>query len=140
METFSNLGEAMTAGAAHAVVLAAEQSITLDYSIESLREVERQLDQLHRQLPAAKPSEAQLHMMAMTFGAYIAEVIRRNFGGHWSEDCEFQPGVKFPTFHLPNCTVEIWPQVKVRKRLENGAEDNVWHYAQAFIQKIEGTR
>ena len=93
METFSNLDEAMTAGAAHAVVLAAEQSITLDYSIESLREVERQLDQLHRQLPAAKPSEARLHMMAMTFGAYIAEVIRRNFGGHWSEDGAFQPGV-----------------------------------------------
>lgn len=39
-----------------------------------------------------------------------------------------------PTLHLPGGD-EIWPQVKVAKRLRNGPEDNVWHDAQVLIAK-----
>jgi hypothetical protein len=136
----------MTAGAARAVELAANARITLDYSLESIRVVEQQLAGLHDKIPKGflarlkgkGPSNSEIHLMSMTFGAYIAEVFKRHFGGHWSEENTMQPGTKVPTFHLAANGGEIWPQIKVAKRLRNGPEDNVWHYAQVVIEKLQG--
>lgn len=73
-------------------------------------------------------------MMSYTFGAYIAEVIKRNLGGAWSNESELHPGQEIPTFHIGDTRGDIWPQVKVEKRLRHGSEDNVWHCFQVVTQ------
>lgn len=40
------------------------------------------------------------------------------------------------TFRVGANRMEIWPQIKVEKRLRNGPEDNVWHYFQLTVQKL----
>ena len=142
MSQFQSLDEAMTAGAARAVEIAASGNITLDYSIESIEIVKRQLANLHNQIPKGflsrlikkSPSDHEIQMMSYTFGAYIAEVIKRNFGGTWSNQSKLHPGQEIPTFHIGGDRGEIWPQIKVEKRLRNGAEDNVWHYFQILTK------
>jgi hypothetical protein len=148
MTTFASFDEAMTATAARAVEIAAQGRITLDYSVESIRIVEEQLASLHLAIPKGLfgkltkkgPSDEEIHVMAMTFGAYVGEVLKRRFGGQWSLENNLAPGTKVPTFHFGNGGGEIWPQIKVEKRLRNGPEDNVWHYTQVLIEKLDGIR
>lgn len=148
MTTFASFDEAMTAGALRAVELCAQSNVELDYSFESIRIVEAQLASLHKAIPKgffAKlknrgPSKEEIHMMAMTFGAYIGEVFRREYGGHWSMDNSLEPGSKVPTFHIANNGGEIWPPIKVAKRLANGSEDDVWHYAQVIAERLKASR
>ena len=145
MNEFQTIDEAMTAGAAHAVDISIQQRIALDYSWDSLQVVEHQLAELHDAIPKgffAKlrhkgPTDAEIHMMAMSFGAYIGEVFKRRFGGHWSEENSLDPTTKIPTLHLANNGGEIWPQLKAEKRLRNGSEDSVWHYAQVLVKTLE---
>jgi hypothetical protein len=146
MNIFASLDEAMAAGAARAVEIAEQGKISLDYSVDSIRIVEQQLASLHLAIPKgfiAKlrkmgPADAEIHLMAMTFGAYVGEVLKKHLGGHWSEDNSLEPGTKVPTLHLANGGGEIWPQLKVEKRLRDGPGDNVWHYAQMLLSR--GTR
>jgi len=143
MSDFNSLDEAMTAGAARAVELAGESKVLLDYSVESIEVVEQQLARLHNQIPKGffarlikkAPSESEIKLMSYTFGAYIAEVLKRQFGGVWSNESKLHPGQEIPTFHLGGSGGEIWPQIKVEKRLRNGEEDNVWHYFQYLKQR-----
>lgn len=143
MTDFTSLAQAMAAGAERAVQLAADGRVHLDYSLDSLRIVEEQLASLHKDLPKGfiarltrkGPSSEEIDLMAMTFGAYVGEVLRRQFGGHWSYENSLQPGVQLATLHLPDGG-EIWPQVKVNKRLRVGPEENVWVYAQAIAGQL----
>ncbi|MGJ7534598.1 MULTISPECIES: hypothetical protein [unclassified Variovorax] len=142
---FKTMDEAMTAGAARAVELAAAAGIKLDYSPESVEVVERQLGGLHDTLQKsvqnpvgmAPPSDREIVVMSFTFGAYIAEVLKRKYGGTWSNQSALYPGREIPTFHVGANRMEMWPQIKVQKRLQNGAEDNVWHYFQVSVKTLE---
>lgn len=144
MTDFTSLTEAMAAGAERAVQLAADGRVNLDFSLDSLRVVEEQLASLHTDLPKGffarlsrkGPSSEEIDLMAMTFGAYVGEVLRRQFGGHWSYENSLQPGVPLATLHLPDGG-EIWPHVKVNKRLRMGPEENVWVYAQTIIGQLQ---
>ena len=75
--------------------------------------------------------------MSYTFGAYIAEVLKRKYGGTWSNESKLHPGQKIQTFHIGGNGGEIWPQIKVEKRLRDGEEDNTWHYFQMLAQRLE---
>jgi hypothetical protein len=138
------MDEAMAATAECAVRMAAETGIRLDYSNASIEAVERQLAGLHDQLQASKldsmrsppPSEREFQAMCFYFGTYIAEVLRRTYGGTWSNQSALHPGHEIPTFHVGASRMEIWPQIKVEKRLRNGPEDNVWHYFQLTVQRL----
>lgn len=137
MADITNLNEVMASGATRAVELAAEAKISLDYSFESICVVEQQLASLHEAMSKMRPSDAEIRMMAMTLGAYVGEVLRRRYGGYWSDENSLDPGTKIPTLRFANGE-EIWPHVKVEKRLRLGPEDNVWHYAQVLMAKLEG--
>jgi hypothetical protein len=143
---FKSMDEAMTAGAARAVQLAAGSGISLDYSPGSVEIVEQQLGKLHEVVQAsandptrklASPSDQEIRLMSYTFGSYIAEVLKRKYGGTWSTQSALYPGKEIPTFHVGANRMDIWPQIKVEKRLRNGPEDNVWHYFQLTQQKLE---
>ena len=105
--------------------------ITLDWSDASVRQVEAILDDLYRQKQVMKPppTDEQVLMFAKMLGSYVGEVFRRNHGAEWGM-------VKFGGDSIPGLRAAggtehlFWPMGKVKKRLENGPEDNVWHYYQ----------
>jgi hypothetical protein len=143
MPSDDSLNDAMANAAAQAVEMAARGRLHLDFSLESLLTVEAQLDSLHKALPRgwfaklAKPgpSDEEIDAMALSIGAYVGEVLRRHLGGEWRSANSMQPDVRIPTLHLSNGS-EVWPQVKVNKRLRLGAEESVWIYAQSLMREL----
>jgi hypothetical protein len=100
--------------------------IKLDWSDSSIQQIESVLDTFHKQAQKAKPSPEQVMGFAKMFGSYVGEVYRKNHGATWGL-VELN-GQKFPGLKAQTSGTEFWPWGRVRNRLVNGAEDNVWHY------------
>ncbi len=115
-----------------AVDLAANNfQVVLDWSEESVRQVEQMLGRLHDEMGNARPPEEAVWTFAKAFGSYVGEVLRRHHGGEWgmvSMGDESFPGIRQPKGGL------CWPWSRAHKRLVNGAEDNVWHYYTAIVE------
>lgn len=76
----------MKEGAEQALEVAKESGVTLDFSDNSIKDVEKILAQCHREFKKLK-SEEGFHGLSMMFGAYIGEVVRKKgFGGTWGRD------------------------------------------------------
>ena len=124
----------MSGGAASAVEFAADAGIKLDYSLASIKVVEQQLAGLHSQIPAKSPSAQEIRRMSLMFGAYMGEVLKRNYGGSWSKKSALHPGQDILTFHVRG--KEVWPHIKAEKRIIDGPEDNVWFYFQTLLKEL----
>lgn len=105
-------------------------SVALDYSPESVREVERILEQLRVamrgfivRLFRLGPSDDDVRKMSMMYGGYVGEVFKRVRGGDWTIHSEHG-------LALVRGEEVIFPHERVHKRLVNGAEDDVWSYFQ----------
>ncbi len=100
-----------------------------DFSLESLKEVDRFLDE---QAPGGKPKRGGLLSKdfgnrLFSLGAYVGEVVRRQVGGHWEGDdsdpeAEVNVAVRLTGGRM------IWPVQRVMKRCKNGDEDSVYAY------------
>src|SRR5438105_3617047 len=80
-----------------AVDIAAKNfDVQLDWSEESIRDVEQILNRLHDSLTQA-PAEETIWVFAKSFGSYLGEVFRKYHGGTWGMvklgDNEF-PGIR----------------------------------------------
>jgi hypothetical protein len=124
-----------------AVDIARQFEITLDYSEDSLQQVESILGQLHNDLrhgPPGNPSPAppadQMEMMCKLWGGYFGEVVRRRWGGEWT--IETYPGGNFATLTLTLPAGKIFPSIKVYRRLTEGEGDNVWKFYQSMRSKL----
>lgn len=113
--------------------------IELDFSEKSLENVEEVLSRFYKTIPkgitklwSRGPSESQLNSVSIIYGAYIGEVIRRHYGGEWSQ--EDDSGI----FTLVSKEVTMVPSSKVYKRITNGPEDNVSFYYTVFKTKFAG--
>jgi hypothetical protein len=86
----------------------------LDYSIDSLGEVERLLDVFRR----AQANGRDYRGLVWPVSAYVAEVLRRAVPGAWlaSEDGELT--VTLPSRLVPGGTLKLMPAVRVAKLLE----------------------
>ena len=97
--------------------------IDLDGSDESVRLVE---DILGKISALAHDSQGRLKEgmsgMAMMYGMYIGECIRRNHGGTWGVDHEAGGPKSYPFRHRSDSFPTAWAY----RRIVNGAEDNVW--------------
>lgn len=114
--------------------------ITLDSSDASVKQVEAILDDLYRQKETMEPppSDEQVVTFAKMLGSYIGEVFRRNHGADWGVvDIDGDPIAGLRAVHSE---IVFWPWDKVRKRLVNGDEDNVWHYYQFLLNDHRRTR
>jgi hypothetical protein len=120
MGEIRSVDDALTAAGVSAVKLAADSGVTLDYSTESVQVVEGQLSALHKSLSRSVP-DSEVRRMSLMFGGYIAAVIKREHGGTWTTESKVNPGQ--PTFHVKG--LELWPQVKVEKRLRGGRGQRV---------------
>ena len=105
----------------------------LDYSIESLEEIDEMLDGLGARR-TEMTEDAFFDLYSMT-GCYVFETARRNYGGQyfWIQE-EQQPGLAagHPDFLV---VIKVWE--KVKGRLSKGEEDNIPYYIAGYKEHIE---
>ncbi|MCA9173144.1 MAG: hypothetical protein KDB14_01455 [Planctomycetales bacterium] len=94
--------------------------VGLNFSVESLRELDPLCDDASFVLPGGK-NEANMELLTRVWGAYLGEVLRRASDGAWTETAE---GV---TLHVAGKTLD--PFARVRLRLQEGAEHSLIAYA-----------
>ena len=135
METHDSVSAMAGAYAEKAVAVARELNARLDYSENSLLEVEGILAQLALDLPSAGPSSDELTEMCKLWGSYFGEVVRRRFGGDWS--IETYPGKQFATLTLNVGGNKLFPSMKVHRRLTAGEGDNLWSFYKMVKAKLE---
>lgn len=104
---------------------------SLDFSSESLEQVEHIMSKLHKQV--AEPgtgtlTEQEITELSMLWGVYVGEVIRRYYGGQWS----VIDGVPDLTLGGKNAA----PIAKVRKRITGGAMDNLKYYFMSIMKVL----
>jgi len=100
----------------------------LDFSEDSIKNVEECLDLLNKSREKFKPSDEQLFWTAKIYAGYIGQVIKLRWGVEWRAESEYSfengPALKVGESHL-------FLLSKVYRRLTGGPEDNVWHFYQA---------
>jgi hypothetical protein len=97
--------------------------IKLDYSTESVQQVEVVLGKLHDELQQRKSAEG-VRGLASAFGAYIGESIRKKYPeAKWDRDHPVAGEKSYPLHWLGG---DSFPLGWCFKRITNGPEDNVW--------------
>lgn len=119
-----------------AVAIAKEHhGVTLDYSPASIEQVELILGKLHDEYQSRGTTEGQ-RGLALAFGVYIGEVIRKQAGeGQWEQDHPVAGEGSMPLHWKGHAS---FPVAWCLKRLANGEEDNVWHKYQMIVGKELG--
>ena len=127
---FKSTAEMMTYFAAETTKwVKRDRGIDLDYSLESVRIVEEELDRISKDVDKTNPKRGTFGI-ALGYGAYIGEVFRRRNGGAWNVDDPTGGAGSYPLTTTTNGI--IFPVGWCWKRLINGEEDNVFHKATAF--------
>ena len=117
--------EEMKERAASAVEDARDKySIELDYSSDSIEEVERILDKIHRQHREEPIDNAELNRLKLKWGGYVGEVIKRLRKAEWQLDSKIAGPGSLPVVYEKSG--ESFPVMWCLKRIVNGPEDNVW--------------
>jgi hypothetical protein len=97
--------------------------VTLDYTPDSIKAVEKILGKLHEDYKKSKSMQG-INGLAHAFGAYIGEVIRRTEPDvRWERDHESAGEKSYPLHWLGSVS---FPCAWAYKRIVNGEEDNVW--------------
>jgi hypothetical protein len=133
---FQATDEMMHYLASEAVDIAAKSyGMKLDYSTESIAQVEAILGKLHDEYVEKKSTEG-LQGLAMAFGAYIGEAIKRSApDARWGRDHPVAGEKSYPLHWLGG---DSFPCGWCYKRMVNGPEDNVWHkYTRLKQERIE---
>jgi len=118
-----------------AVELAREFKAALDYTDNSVMEVEVILAQFSQDLTSSQPPADEMDEMCKLWGCYLGEVVRRRFGGEWG--IETYPGKQFATLTLNVGGNKLFPSMKVHRRLTEGDNDNVWTFYKMVKAKLE---
>ena len=132
MQSHDSVEAMVNAYSARAVEMGRELQARLDYSENSLMELETILAQLAREMPVSRPSSEEVNELCKMWGSYLGEVVRRRFGGEWS--IETYPGKQFATLTLNVNGNKLFPSMKVHRRLTEGDHDNIW----AFYRMVKG--
>ena len=99
------------------------EHIQLDYSVDSLQQVDKILGHVHESY-AKNPSSIHLRGVAAEYGAYVGEVIRRNQPNvYWTRDSKVM-GEKVYALHWK--AGESYPFTWCSERITNGDEDSIW--------------
>ena len=99
--------------------------ITLDYSPDSVKQVETLLATKYELKKTHPMTEQEIADSAHLWGAYIGEVIKRIHPAHWVRDSEVAGKDALPVVYEDK-SGESYPCAWVYHRLKNGEEDNVW--------------
>ena len=135
MESHETVEAMVSAYAEQAVTIAREFNAQLDYSENSLMELEAILAQLSHDMPSGPSSSDEVGEMCKMWGSYLGEVVRRRFGGEWS--VETYPGKQFATLTLNVNGNKLFPSVKIHRRLSEGDADNIWTFYRMVSSRLE---
>jgi hypothetical protein len=135
MQTHESVAAMAGAYAEQAITAAREFNTKLDYSENSLLEVEAILAQLAPQTSSANSPSGDVDEMCKIWGSYLGEVVRRRFGGEWS--IETYPGKQFATLTLSVGANKLFPTMKVHRRLTQGKDENVWTFYKMVKARLE---
>lgn len=135
MQTHDSVSAMVSSYAEQAVQTARASNAQLDYSENSLMEVETILAQLARQMTDGTPGSQDVGEVCKMWGSYLGEVVRRHFGGEWS--IETYPGKQFATLTLSVGGNKLFPTMKVHRRLTQGEEDSVWSFYKMVKTRLE---
>ncbi len=135
VETHESVNAMAGAYAEKAIATAREFNAQLDYSENSLMEVEAILSQCAGRTSAGGPPSEDVGEMCKMWGSYLGEVVRRRFGGEWS--IETYPGKQFATLALTVGANKLYPTMKIDRRLTQGESENVWSFYKMVKAKLE---
>lgn len=108
-----------------------DKGIDLDYSFDSIKQVEARLGEISKEVVKDNPQKGTFGI-AMGYGAYIGEVFRRQQGGSWAVSDRLDGQNSYP-LTTQNSNV-AYPVMWCYKRLINGDDDNVYFKAIYFSQ------
>ena len=121
-----NIDTYMASLAAQAVERARSgYGVTLDYSSDSVKDVEKLLATKYELKQTHAMTEKELADAADLWGAYIREVMKRMHAAHWARD-SVAGGKDALALVFNDSGEESFPYAWVYHRLMNGEEDNVW--------------
>lgn len=114
-----------------ALQIAKSQNITLDFSPDSVKDVEKVLSIIHDDYKKTKNEEG-VRGIALEFAAYIISVIEKNLSvGYWERDSSDMGKDTFP-YHLEDEKI-IFPFSWCLKRIVDGSGDDVWAKFQTIL-------
>lgn len=128
------LSEDVDAAAIWMAVTLSKAGYLADFSLASLREVERSLTE-HTRERSPDPQGlygTDTNQRVFAVGAYIGEVMRRNLGGKWQRDPNSPDSRIGAQLVLPGGTI-IWPVRRALARIASGPEDSITAYGAALI-------
>lgn len=111
----------------------------LDYSKDSIKDLEEILDYYANDISKSKPTENQIWSMAVIFGSYLGETMLKNGlaqrGYVWGKD---------DTSDIPLLSGDdgsyVTPNDKVYKRLVNGKEDDIVSFYDVVMEMNGGKK
>lgn len=121
--------------AAEAVNYGKSFNKTLDYSRRSLTDLEEILEYYYHDRLMSHPTANQVHSMALIFGCYLGECILKNGGRRCGYDWVDEPNEPIIT-HMSESRMRMSPVSKVKKRMINGADDNILSFYDMALQFI----
>lgn len=116
--------------------------VTLDFSDESIEDIEKILDVIHKTLVDENSKEEDILNYAKKFSGYIGQVIIKSWGGEWKDENEYSfknkegktirtgPGLKVKD-------LDIFILSKVYRRIVNGSEDSITQFYQGIKENLE---
>ncbi len=134
----NNFNEIARSIAKDAVQYAAQNGTTLDYTRESVENVDMFLETFHDSLDSYEGDEGAktLWNAAVLFGTYIGETLMRcglaEKGFVWVED----DGL--PVLSIPGSETSASPITKAHKRILNGAEDSLKSFVDVVFSVVNG--
>lgn len=111
-------------------------NVELDFSEESIKEVEKILVRFHKTLEKAKPSADTILSFSKQFAGYIGQVIIQQWGGEWIDESNY-PIENGPALRVKN--QDLFILSKVHRRIKSGSQDNIYHFYQVIKFNIDGT-
>ena len=107
-----------------------EYDTDLDFSADSIEQMEAILAKMHDAHLKAPMSEWELALLSLRWGAYIGEVMKRARPGKWQRDSEGAGPGTIPIVFAPG--TEAFPRPWVYKRIADGPEEDVRFKFQVF--------
>jgi len=122
--------------AAEQCVARFQDQFQLDFSVKSLEFIDERLGEASDFYPEME--DGQRNGLIQTFGSYIFEVARRNYGGkYFWYDQGNQPIL---VTGQPKFEISLIVFDKVKGRLENGEEDNIPFFFAGYSERVENAK
>lgn len=143
MAEFQSIAEMMQSCADRAVQIAHDRfGFELDFSEESIESLETILASVSGSLNLLKND--QVEEQVKLWGGYLGEVVRRYWNGGW-ELIQYPGGAAaVPTLLISGS--QLYPLIKVYRRLTMGERENVWEFYRRIhnhlstVHPLDGSR